>query len=108
LVAFLQRIGIVHGKPASDESEEVVHCFGVEQTSRIVAETAGLFISHLEVRRWLQTGDLIGQVFDGFDGQLHAEVKTPVSGLLSGIRHQPLLFEGDLVAHIQTRQAIDV
>ena len=45
---------------------------------------------------------LIGQVFDG---QLRAEVKTPASGLLSGIRRQPLLFEGDLIAHIQNRQA---
>jgi uncharacterized protein len=29
LVAFLQRTGIVHGRPASDESEEDVHYFGV-------------------------------------------------------------------------------
>jgi predicted deacylase len=103
LVVFLQRTGIVHGRPASDESEEDVHYFGVEQTSHLVAETAGLFISHLEVGRWLQTGDLIGQVFDGFDGQLRAEVRTPVSGLVSGIRRQPLLFEGDLIASVQTR-----
>jgi uncharacterized protein len=103
LVVFLQRTGIVEGKPASDESEEDVHYFGVEQTARIVAETAGLFISHLEVGRWLQAGDLIGHVFDGFDGQLRAEVRTPTSGLLSGIRRQPLLFEGDLIARMQTR-----
>jgi uncharacterized protein len=106
LVVFLQRTGIVHGKPASEDSEEDVHYFGVEQTARIVAETAGLFISHLEVGHWLQAGDLIGHVFDGFDGQLRTAVKTPVSGLLSGIRRQPLLFEGDLIARIQTRQAV--
>jgi uncharacterized protein len=106
LVVFLQRTGIVHGKPATGESEEEdVHYFGVEQTARIVAETAGLFISHLEVGRWLQAGDLIGHVFDGFDGHLRTEVKTPVSGLLSGIRRQPLLFEGDLIARIQTRES---
>jgi uncharacterized protein len=73
-----------------------------------VADTAGLFISSLEVGRWLQAGDLIGRVYDGFDGQLRAQVKTPVSGLLSGIRRQPLLFEGDLIARIQTRQAVEV
>lgn len=106
LVVFLQRTGIVQSKPASDESEEDVHYFGVEHTVRVVAETAGLFISHLEVGRWLQAGDSIGHVFDGFNGQLRAEIKTPISGLLSGIRRQPLLFEGDLIAHIQTRQAV--
>jgi uncharacterized protein len=105
-VVSLQRTGIVHGKPATEESDaEDVHYFGVEQTARIVAEAAGLFISHLEVGRWLQAGDLIGHVFDGFDGHLRAEVKTPVSGLLSGIRRQPLLFEGDLIARIQTRES---
>jgi predicted deacylase len=66
-------------------SEEDVHSFGVEQTAPIVAKTAGLFSSYLEVGRWLQTGDLIGHVFDGFDGQLRAEVRAPVPGLLSGI-----------------------
>jgi uncharacterized protein len=106
LVVFLQRTGIVEGKSAADESKEDVHYFGVEQTARVIAETAGLFISHLEVGRWLQAGDLIGHVFDGFDGQLRAEVRTRVSGLLSGIRRQPLLFEGDLIAHLQTRHAV--
>ena len=80
-----------------------MHYFGVEQTSGILAEAAGLFISDLEVGRWLQAGDLLGHVYDSFDGQLRAEVKTPVSGLLSGIRRQPLLFEGDLIARVQTR-----
>jgi hypothetical protein len=93
---------------AHEESEEDVHYFGVEQTARLVADSAGLFISSLEVGRWLQAGDLIGHVYDGFDGQLRAELKTPVSGLLSDIRRQPLLFEGDLIASIWTRQAVDI
>jgi hypothetical protein len=106
LVVFLQRTGILQGAPTAEASEEDVHYFGVEQTARIVVETAGLFISDLQVGRWLQAGDRIGHVYDGFDGQLRAEVKVPVSGLLSGIRRQPLLFEGDLIARIQTRQAL--
>jgi predicted deacylase len=106
LVVFIQRTGILQGTTVAEESEEDVHYFGVAQTTRIVADTAGLFISHLEVGRWLQAGDLIGHVYDGFDGQLRAEIKTPVAGLLSGIRRQPLLFEGDLIARLQTQQAI--
>jgi predicted deacylase len=103
LVVFLQRTSILHGAPASQESEDGVHYFGVDQTARLVADTSGLFISNLEVGRWVQAGDRIGHVYDGFDGALRAEVKTPVSGLLSGIRRQPLLFEGDLIARVQTR-----
>jgi predicted deacylase len=108
LVVFLQRTNILQGAPVVEESEEDVHFFGPGQTARLVADTAGLFISSLEVGRWLQAGDLIGHVYDGFDGRLRAQVKTPVSGLLSGIRRQPLLFEGDLIARIQTRQAVEV
>jgi predicted deacylase len=73
----------------------------VAQTCRLVADTAGLFISDLKVGRWLRAGELIGHVYDGFDGQERAVVKAPVAGLLSGIRRQPLLFEGDVIAHIQ-------
>jgi predicted deacylase len=106
LVVFLQRTGIVYGVPASQESEDDVYYFGVDQTARLVADTAGLFISNLEVGRWVQAGDRIGHVYDGFDGALRAEVKTPASGLLSGIRRQPLLFEGDLIARVQTRHRL--
>ena len=106
LVVFLQRTNILHGVPASQEPEDDVHYFGVDQTARLVADTSGLFISNLEVGRWVQAGDRIGHVYDGFDGALRAEVKTPVSGLLSGIRRQPLLFEGDLIARVQTRHRL--
>jgi uncharacterized protein len=108
LVVLLQRTSILQGAPAVEESEADEHYFGVEQTACLVADSAGLFISSLEVGRWLQAGDLIGHVYDGFDGQLRAELKTPVSGLLSGLRRQPLLFEGDLIASLQTHQAIDI
>ena len=103
LVAFLQRTGMLLGAPVSQEYEEDVHYFTVGQTTRLVADVSGLFISNLEVGRWVRAGEHIGHVYDGFDGELRAEIKTPVSGLLSGIRRQPLLFEGDLIARIQTR-----
>jgi predicted deacylase len=106
LVVFLQRTNILHGVPASQEPEDDVHYFGVDQTARLVADTSGLFISNLEVGRWVRAGDRIGHVYDGFDGALRAKVKTPVSGLLSGIRRQPLLFEGDLIARVQTRHRL--
>jgi putative transposase len=107
LVAFLQRTGFLQVTPLSPEHEEDVHYFGIGQVVSVIADTAGLFISHLEVGRWLQAGDLIGHVFDGFDGHLRAEIKASVAGLLSGIRRQPLLFEGDLMARLQTRDGAD-
>ena len=54
--------------------------------------------------QWLQAGDLIGYVYDGFSGELRAELRAPVAGLLAGIRRQPLLCEGDLVARLLSRE----
>ena len=105
LVAFLSRTGILTGVVLSDEDEEQ-HYFGLQHTFPLISEHAGLFLSRLQVGRWLQAGDVIGQVYDGFEGQLRHEIKAPTAGLLSGIRRQPLLFEGDLIARIQTRQAV--
>jgi len=41
-------------------------------------------------------------VFDGFDGELRAEIRAPLSGLLTGLRRQPMLYEGDLIARIHS------
>ena len=105
LVAFLRRTGILRGKQLSAEDEDVHH-FGIGQTLPLISEHAGLFVSRLEVGRWLQAGDVIGKVYDGFYGELRHEVRSPVAGLLSGLRRQALLFEGDLIARIQSRQAV--
>jgi len=105
LVAFLSRTGILTGVKLSDEEEDL-HYFGVDQGLALVAEHAGLFVARLTLGAWLQAGEVIGHVYDGFDGEIREEVRTPVSGLLSGIRRQPLLYQGDLIARIQTRHSM--
>jgi len=106
LVEFLRRTGILRGIDFSDEEHEVHH-FGAQQTLPLISDHAGFFVSRLDVGRWLQAGDLIGQVYDPFDGTLRLEIKTLAAGLLSGLRRQPLLCEGDLIARIQTRRSLD-
>lgn len=105
LVRFLQRIDVLNGPALSDDDDDV-HYFGVDQTAPLISQHAGFFVSRAEVGRWVRAGEVIGQVYDGFDGELRAEVRVPVTGLLSGIRRQPLLCEGDLLARIQSRQAV--
>jgi predicted deacylase len=105
LVTFLHRNGILQGAPLSHDDEDV-HYFGLQQTFPLISESAGFFVSRLGVGHWLQAGDLIGQVYDGFHGDLRLDVKAPIGGLLSGIRRQPLLFEGDLIARIQSRHSV--
>ncbi len=101
LVAFLERAGVLFGVSLAEADDEVHH-FGPRQTLPLISEHAGWFVSRMEVGHWVQAGDVLGFVYDGFDGELRAEIRTPVAGLLSGLRRQPLLFEGDLLARIQT------
>jgi predicted deacylase len=79
---------------------------GSLQALPLIAEHAGWFVSRLEVRQWLQAGDVVGYVYDGFHGDLRGELRSSLSGLLSGIRRRPLLCEGDLVARVLTRDEV--
>jgi predicted deacylase len=103
LIDFLERAGLLVGVRLA-EPEEDVHCFGPRNAFPLIADHAGWFVSRLEVGQWLQAGEAIGYVYDGFSGELRTEVHTPVSGLLAGIRRQPLLCEGDLLARLLTRE----
>jgi predicted deacylase len=103
LMAFLHHTGLVSGIDLAAEDQDT-HYFGADCTLSLVSDHAGLFVTHVPVGAWLQAGALIGEVFDGFSGQRRAEVRAPLPGLLSGIRRQPLLYEGDLVARLQTRE----
>jgi hypothetical protein len=102
LVDFLERAGVLFGVRLA-EPEEEVHHFGARQSFPLISDHAGWFVSRLEVGQWLLAGELVGYVYDGFRGDLRAEIHAPVSGLLSGLRRQPLLCEGDLVARLLTR-----
>lgn len=102
LMAFLHHTGLVSGIDLATEDQDT-HYFGADRTLSLVSDHAGLFVTHVQVGTWLQAGALIGEVFDGFSGARRAEVRAPLPGLLSGIRRQPLLYEGDLVARLQTR-----
>jgi predicted deacylase len=104
LIDLLEALGVVLGLRLA-EPENDVHFFGARQIFPLIAEHAGWFVSRLEVGQWLQAGDLVGYVYDGFEGRLRAELRCPVSGLLAGLRRQALLCEGDLVARVLTHQA---
>ncbi|MDQ2696124.1 MAG: succinylglutamate desuccinylase/aspartoacylase family protein [Pseudomonadota bacterium] len=101
LVGFLTRTGIVDGLAlAADEDD--LHYFGLHQTFAVTASQAGIFVSRLAVGRWVQAGHILGHIYDGFTGDIRTQVFAPVSGLVSSLRRQPLLFEGDMIARIQT------
>ena len=101
LVAFLDRTGMVTGLTLA-EDEDDLHYFGLNQSFAIISEQAGIFVSRLNVGRWVQAGEWIGDIYDGFSGRMRAQITAPAAGLLSSLRRQPLLCEGDLIARLLT------
>lgn len=99
LVAFLDRAGIIGGLRLVGEEEQLRY-FGSRQIIVVRAGQAGIFSSNLEVGRWVQSGEELGQIHDGFTGGVRARVVAPANGLLASLRRQPLSCEQDLVARI--------
>ena len=103
LVTFLGRTGILEGV-VLDEGEHGVFLFTRDHEQRVYAEQAGMFVSDSRVGRWVNKGQELGYIYDSFNGNVHTKVVAPATGLLTGIRRQPLLFEGDMLLRVCTKQ----
>lgn len=100
LVAFLVRCGALQGVELADETD--LHYFGLNQSFALASEHPGFFVSQRRVGQWVRSGDILGDVYDGFSGERKVRLRAPVPGLLSALRCQPLVCEGDLVARLQS------
>lgn len=106
LAAFLERTGVIGGLRLV-EDEDDLHYFGRQQVCEVRADRPGIFASGLDVGRWVEKGEELGQLGDGFTGEAQRSIIAPVAGLLAGLRRQPLLCQGDLVARILARQNVN-
>ena len=102
LVAFLGRVGILEGVTLAEGDEDPC-LFKQGSSKRLYAGKAGTFVSDRQVGRWVYTGQELGYIYDSFSGNVIEKVEAPASGLLTGIRRHPLLFEGDLLLRINPR-----
>lgn len=102
LVSFLGRIGVLEGVEVAEADQEVLY-FTRECAVRIYADRAGMFVSDKSLGGWVGKGQELGYIYDSFNGNVRTRVTAPTAGLLTGIRRQPMLFEGDLLVRICTR-----
>lgn len=110
LLRFLVRRKILTGTFEESETQEdtgEAYTFRLRQTVSLVSEKAGLFVAQTQIGRWIEKGELLGIIYDGFNGQVRARIKAPVSGLLTALRRQALLYQGDLLARIQSRTPVE-
>ncbi len=97
LIRFLRKAGILPMAELAG-AEDGPLCTGEGRS--LAADASGMFVSNLEVGRWVRAGELLGQVYDGCRGRVLADARAPVGGLLTALRRQPLVRRGDTVARV--------
>ncbi len=104
LISFLGKTGILEGVSLL-EGDHGIFYFTRRHEERVYAEQAGMFVSDSRVGRWVNKGQELGYIYDSFNGNVHTKVVAPATGLLTGIRRQPLLFQGELLLRVCTKEA---
>jgi len=102
LLAFMNRVGLLQGVDV-EQDEGDLHYFDASRPFDLRCGARGLFVSHRPVGAWLQAGETVGWIYDAFDGDPRNEVRTPVTGLLSAVRRQPLVEEGGVAARVLSK-----
>ena len=102
LVSFLGRAGVLEGVQLAEE-DEASFVFQKPSGYRVFAKKAGTFVSDRQVGRWVGAGQEMGFIYDSINGNVIEKVLAPESGLLTGIRRHPLLFEGDLILRVNKK-----
>lgn len=68
------------------------------------AEVSGLFVPTAAHWMALGKGQLLGRIVSALHGEVLAEVRSPVEGVLFTLREYPLVYEGSLLARIMETQ----
>ena len=64
------------------------------------ADKAGLFVPEVEHDRYVEAGQLLGNVVDPPTGTVLQELRSPADGLLFTLREYPMVYPGSLIARV--------
>lgn len=88
ILRFMNTRGIVSAKTPPGY---VTLILNESNTEQIQSESAGMFFRIAEIGKTVERGDVLGRIFDPFDGELVCEVRTPVSGTVYFAYNSPLI-----------------
>ena len=88
ILRFMNNRGIVTAKTPPGYITEILN---EGKTKQIQSEAAGLFFRTAEIGKTVEHGDVLGMIYDPLDGELVAEIRTPVSGTVYFAYNNPLI-----------------
>jgi len=86
----------MRGKPRGDRPRQAMLA---EKRTWVRAHRSGIFRLGVKLGQWVFEDDPIGTIRDAF-GAEKAELIAPVSGLVIGHTHNPMVNQGDAIVHI--------
>lgn len=90
ILRFMNNRGIVSVKTNPGYITELLD---ESDNIQIQSESAGIFMSCVEIGSRVERGDILGKITDPFDGEVLSEVRSPVSGIVYFEYHSPLINE---------------
>ncbi|NMM49970.1 succinylglutamate desuccinylase/aspartoacylase family protein [Marinigracilibium pacificum] len=71
----------------------------IKNSSWIRAGNSGIFLSKVRYGDSVNKNQIVGNIFDPF-GDFSLKVKSPVTGYVIGLNHDPIVHQGDALMHI--------
>ena len=72
----------------------------VGEVAYINSPRAGLFVPSLNHCQMVKKDEVLGQIVDPMTGEIAANIKAPIDGILFTLREYPIVYEGSLIARI--------
>ncbi|SEK74556.1 M14 family metallopeptidase [Ruminococcus albus] len=88
ILRFMNNRSIVSAKTPPGYITEILD---ESQTQQLRSEAAGLFFRVTDIGKTVENGDILGRIYDPLDGELVAEIRTPVSGTVYFAYNSPLI-----------------
>jgi len=106
ILAVWQRLGVLAADLELEPASHVPRVADDGNVHYLNADVSGMFVPVAE--HWMEVarGESLGRIASPLTGELLAEVRSPVDGVVFTLREYPLVYEGSLLARImQTRGA---
>lgn len=91
---LMKFLGMKSEAPAPELNNKIV-----TSSSWVRAKSSGVFVSKVKYGDYVSQNSVVGTISDPF-GEFQQNLKTPHSGFVIGLNHQPLVHQGDALLHI--------
>ena len=100
ILAVWQRLGVLAPDLALEPASHAPWIADDGNVHYLNAEVSGIFVPATEHWMAIGRGECLGRIVSALSGEVQAEARSPVDGIVFTLREYPLVYEGSLLARI--------